>query len=182
MTVNGNEGNRTSICQITFRYRWNQRFQTKYVYKYTENGVTSAFSPQKNYLLAAHETGAELQFPFGSRYNFGGSYFYKDQCNSMGDEEAYVHRMTVELTCRFPRRGSLSLQCQYSNILFKGDENSAVAYWMMESLSNGNNLVVNSVYQTKLGGNLQLDVSYECRILTGTPVCHLGSLGLRALF
>lgn len=182
MTVNGSEYSSSSSYQLLVRYKLKERLQSKLVYRYTENCVNTSYLSNRNYALAAHETGGWLQYPFGINMSLGVSYAYKDQRNTIGEECAYIHKLTADMTCRFSRRGSLYVQCQYNNILFKGDENSPVAYWMMESLSNGNNLVLNTTYQTKMGEFLQMDVSYECRILTNASVCHLGSVSVRALF
>ena len=182
LTVQGFEYNATALCQLSLRYRWLGAAQAKLMYKYMENESGSSYMLSKNYLIAAHETSCHLQSPVSTHLTVGASYAYRHQQNNFGEERAFSHKLTGEFSCRFPQRGTLYVQCRYDHILFHGDTRSAVAYLMMEALSNGNNGIVTLSYQTRLGEYLYLDVSYECRLLTDAPVQHLGSVSFRAQF
>ncbi|MBO4402153.1 MAG: hypothetical protein J5792_00500 [Bacteroidales bacterium] len=181
LTVNGFEYNASTICQGSVRYRICKILQTKWMYKYSQTEAHSRYMSSKNYWLDASEVSCQWQFPYRLHFSFGGSYTYKDQNNTIGEERAFTHQLMAEMTCRIPQRGSLSLQCRYHHILFHGEENSSVAYQMMEALSNGSNAVFNVICQLKLGEFLQMDLNYECRIGEHLTPQQLGGIAFRAL-
>ena len=80
------------------------------------------------------------------------------------------------------KKGIFSARFNVVSILYTGENNTALAYEMLESLKKGTNLTWGCSMQRNLGSGLQLSLLYEGRKPTGIKAIHTGSVQVRAYF
>jgi len=97
-------------------------------------------------------------------------------------EVALQHVLGLELRMNKMMKHTVQANLEYVSINYNGEENSAIAYEMLEGLRNGNNLRWTVNWQQQILEGLQLSVNYFGRKSTDTNTIHSGSVMLRALF
>jgi hypothetical protein len=70
---------------------------------------------------------------------------------------------------------------QFSNINFKGVDNTTVSYIMLEGLLPGKNLLWNINLTKRLVNNLEISIQYEGRKPAGTRIINTGTASIRAI-
>ncbi len=67
-------------------------------------------------------------------------------------------------------------------IIYNGENNTSVAFEMLEALQPGNNVTWNFSVLRTLAGNLQLTLNYSGRKTQENKAIHTGGVQLRAFF
>jgi hypothetical protein len=80
------------------------------------------------------------------------------------------------------QKGLLSLQMQWIENDFEGNENTPVAYEMLQGLGAGSNLTWSANLQLSLLNNLQLTLFYSGRDTQKNRAVHNGTVQLKAFF
>ena len=97
-------------------------------------------------------------------------------------EVALQHVIGLELRMNKMVRHTVQANLEYVSINYNAEENSAIAYEMLEGLRNGNNLRWTLNWQQQILEGLQLSVNYFGRKSADRSTIHSGTMMLRALF
>ena len=83
----------------------------------------------------------------------------------------------------FTKKGT-SLQAEFNFFIndYIGNQNSPVAYQMLEGLQPGNNFTWSLLWQQKLTAYLDLNINYLARKSETSKTIHTGTVQLRAHF
>jgi len=93
-----------------------------------------------------------------------------------------MHDIGIESKWNMPEKGNLMGKINYISIGYNAEENTSLAYEMLNGLKAGNNITINISYQRNLGNNMQLSLMYDARKSENNKMVHLGSMQLRAYF
>jgi len=79
-------------------------------------------------------------------------------------------------------KGSIRSEITLVDVNFRGEENSALGYALLEGLKNGRNITWNLNLEQRFASNVQAMVTYDGRSSTTGPVIHIGRVQVRYLF
>ena len=128
-------------------------FLSKFTYLYNKDHRFSIFYQLKN------KENVQLDFETLQQQNFGTSYYYIGK-----------------------KKSQLSAEINLFLNNFEGNQNSPVAYQMLEGLQSGKNYTWSLMYQKKLSSSLHLNFNYLGRKCENSNTIHTGSIQLRAQF
>lgn len=127
------------------------------------------------------DQSANIIFTNNLRWILG--YKYLERKNILPQfEKLFSTVVSSELNINIPNKGILNWKLSMVKNTFNGDQNQAVAFEMMEGLSDGLNFLSSLNMQTNLGQNLQLNANYEIRYTQTSKMVHVGNITLRAYF
>jgi hypothetical protein len=169
-------------------WRFNGRKNVGYFHNIQLNATTgtrlaeSDFLDNRNFNLKQFALSPEWSFQPNTkvRYTLTISQIWKN--NTLGIETVQLRKIGTEVRWNKKAGSNLNATLQYTNILFKGNTLSQVAYEMNEGLANGNNLTWNINWQQKLTEGLQLILNYDGRQSPNSPAVHIGRVQVTALF
>lgn len=88
----------------------------------------------------------------------------------------------VEFNYNLASKSLAVLKLNYINNEFNANQNTAVAYEMLNGLRNGNNATWSASIQRNIAKNLQLNIIYDGRISEDNPAIHTGNIQIKAFF
>jgi hypothetical protein len=184
LLVNGFDARGQLQHQVRARWNITRAFILRGEGTLGERERTSEYFPANDYLLTVSGGGGELQYQPGTRYRIGLKYLFSQKKNSAGTvgELARLHRSIAEFRYSMPLKGSLQVQAEYIGIGFNGNQQSSLAFEMLEGLRTGNNFTWTLGYQHILGNNMQVNLQYNGRKSPETPMVHVGTVQVRAFF
>jgi hypothetical protein len=147
-----------------------------------ENG--SQFFPEKNNNILSDQVEPKLTIQPSTTFRVSMSYKYSVKKNVEGDEgeKALANHLSLETKYATASTGSFSAKVNYIGIQFNTEENSSLAYDMLEGLRNGKNFTWNAAVQRSLGNSMQLTLNYDGRKSESAKTIHTGGVQFRAYF
>ena len=138
----------------------------------------------RNYDLDYHEERIEfsVQPNIQSRISVEGIYSEKHNAPGEGGEYARILNAGVEARYNVVNKGSFTAKFNFIHNTYTGQENTTLAYEMLDALRTGQNFTWNVLYQRAINKNLQLNVSYSGRKSPENRAIHTGGVQVRALF
>jgi hypothetical protein len=181
LLMNGFESR--SLEMIAAKFRWNisRKLMLDTELKQGEKINESEYFNSKNYGLSLFSISPKFTFQPGTTYRISFSYMYSDKENR-NTEKAQMHDIGIESKWNMPEKGNLMGRINYISIGYNAEENTSLAYEMLNGLKAGNNITINISYQRNLGNNMQLSLMYDARKSESNKMVHLGSMQLRAYF
>jgi hypothetical protein len=145
---------------------------------------TSEYFSSKNYELSQYSVKPKISIQPGTTYRLSLSYMYsiKENKSSIDREKAEIHDIGLEFKWNMPEKGSIMTKANYIEIAYNAEENTSLAYEMLQGLKTGKNITWNISYQRSVGKNMQLSIMYDGRKAGDNKIIHLGSMQLRAYF
>jgi hypothetical protein len=148
-------------------------------------GQQSLLFSNRNFLIHTIETEPKLSYQPGTTFRISGIYKYSEKTNTYNQlgQKAVIHNGGLELKYNQSEKGSFNLRFDLVQINYNDTENSAVAYEMLNGLSNGTNYTWELLYQRNINNNLQISLNYNGR-KTGSAqnIIHIGGGSIRAFF
>ncbi len=143
----------------------------------------SEFFRSKEYDIEQYVVEPVLSYQPSAKFRLRGiySYSYKENSNA-GGSDAFIREYGIEMRRTAVNKGNLNIRFTYLDIFFGGDENSSVAYEMLEGFMDGDNFRWSINYQREILDYLQLNLQYEGRKTPGAKAIHIGRIQLRAYF
>lgn len=134
-----------------------------------------ALAPELTWQPNMH-TRLATHYRFINRQNLAG-------ITEEGKQEAALQQVLgLELRMNKMMKHNVQANLEYVVIDYNGEENSAIAYEMLEGLGNGSNLRWSVNWQQNLLDGLQLTLNYFGRKSEQSSTIHSGSVMIRALF
>jgi hypothetical protein len=130
----------------------------------------------------------EISWQPGMNVRLAGRYTYTNRQNQAGqlretgDESSLQQVVGLDMRLNKLMKHSLNASLEYVDLRYDGDENSPVAYEMLDGLRQGGNIRWTLNWQQQLIEGLQLSVNYFGRKPESSPAIHSGSVMVRALF
>ena len=137
---------------------------------------------ERNYEISSQELNPILMYSFSRNSNFSLNYELKNKDEIFTQSELELHKIGSSYQFSHPTKGAIFADFNLYKNTFSGDENSPVAYEMLEGLQPGNNFVWNMIAQKKLTSYLHLNINYSGRKSESSMTVHTGSIQVRAVF
>jgi len=184
LLINGFETR--TITEFEGNARWNlsRLLLLTANYKHDDKTNSSQFFPSRNYHLLIDEAGPKLSIQPGTSFRTSLSYQYSVKENVYGElgEKAEANNLGLEMKYNSTGAGTISARVSYIGIIFNADENSSLAYEMLEGLHTGKNFTWNASIQRSLGNSIQLSLNYDGRKSENNKAIHTGGVQVRAYF
>jgi len=169
------------------RSRWNLKrvFTLNFSAGLENEHNQSDYLSERNFRLVGQDWSSGVIWQPRSSFRMKTTYTSSNKRNVFEvemPEQAKIDELKLEF--RLAKAVSRTLQAlvKYSNIRFKGDENTAAAYQMMDGRWPGNNFSWSLSFQQKVLAGLQFILQYEGRKAENNSVIHSGQMQVTALF
>lgn len=184
LLANGYDGRSLEFQELMFRWNVKPTFSIR---SENQRGVKSNkvdYTQGRNYTISYYYASLELAYQPSASYRFAinGRSTRKNNALDFGGEESQSRELGFTSKINSVNKGSVQVDLKYLNLTFTGQEQSAVAFEMLESLRPGSNATWSITWQRNLGKNLQLNLVYSGRKSTLRSAVHNGSMELRAYF
>ena len=179
----GNQENNTKLHQLEFSHKlstfWLFDFKTN---KTKDEVITENFTNQ-NYKIETYEFAPKFTFEYSKNHQFSFFYNYKNKENTVTNIETLQQQKTGSSYYYKSTKNSL-IRAEFNLFHndFTGNQNSPVAYQMLEGLQAGKNYTWSLVYQQKINSFINLNINYLGRKGENSNTIHTGSVQLRANF
>lgn len=142
----------------------------------------SGFFPARDYDIDMLSGKLTVSYQPGSPLQTSLHVSWTSRDNNPGQEKSVQHNLGTELNYTMASKGNIILRADYFIIDFNAPVNTPVAWEMLEGLRPGNNLTLLVQLQRSLTGNLQLNLNYNGRMVSGERFAHHGGMQVRAFF
>ncbi len=173
------------------------RFENELVMRYTFNTISflqcylldgmkqfnSQFFAFRNYRYhyQSFEPKLNLEIERALRITLRSKYFIA-KGNSSLDPKTETIEAGLDLHWYLSSQSFMDGRVNFVRIKFSGDQNSTVAYEMLQGLNNGNNILIYLTFLHQLSSTMQLNLNYNGRAAQGKSMIHTGGVEVRYLF
>ncbi len=178
----GYELNQTDLQQVVLKSHPCDLLQLRAEYSHGRVNNQSEFLSNRCYDIEKHKTGASVILQYQSKCRGEISYMFENKDNRIGEERLFSHDLSAGFEYRMAKRGVVSATLSYVHIIGQVEENTAVAYQMLNGLDIGNNALWHIDYQLAVTEFLQLSLQYDGRASEGHKVVHTGNVVIKAQF
>lgn len=176
---------------ILTNLRWKINNISSFFLDYTNgnNISTSEFFSSRDYDIHKHEIQPKIRWQPNSLVIIDVLYNYKIKTNELSgsddtilNEQSFSQKLGVLINYKVLNKGNFQLSVDFLNISYNAEDNTSLAYEMLEGYRTGNNASWNIAYQRNLSKYLQLNLVYNGRKSSDIKTIHIGSVQLRAYF
>lgn len=182
--VSGIEAN--TLQEHLGRVRWNVVQPVSLTLTYTAGKKTSLsqFFNERNYVIKSQEAEPQFSYLHGTSFRVTLLYHFSYRKNTLNEngEKAYSNEATAEARYNIVSKSTLSGRVSFVKINYRGSENSAIEFAMLQGFKNGNNYTWMISYERTLAKAIQLSVSYDGRKTGEAKPVHVGRAQVRAVF
>ena len=184
LLINGFETRTITAYEGNARWNLSRLLLVTANYKRDDKTNGSEFFPSRNYHLISNEAEPKLTIQPGTSFRTSLSYRYSVKENIAGTlgEKSEAHNLGLEMKYNSTGAGTISARVSYIGISFNANENSSLAYEMLEGLHIGKNFTWNASVQRSLGNSIQLSLNYDGRKSENNKAIHTGGVQVRAYF
>lgn len=183
LLVNGFESRTNTFHQVGSRWNFTRKFTLNMGYKDGRKVNNQQFLATNSFNLKYFELEPKLSWQPGASFRWSVNFRYSEKRNqSETNESAFVRNVGTEMKYNLVSKGSFNMQFNYLNISFNGNKNSSLGYEMLEALQPGLNFTWALGWQTNIGKNMQLNLTYNGRKSEGANAVHTGNMMVRAYF
>jgi len=184
--VNGSEQRSKTEQGSNIRYNWSKKIaiSTKGITGQLNN--ESAAFDNRNYRINYWSVEPNLSITPNKTTRISTSFKYKFGEDTLPEPNsrtpAIINQLTSELRLGSAIKNALTAKFSYAIIRYEGGSNTSVAYNLLDGLQAGNNFIWSATYNTRLSGNIQLNLSYDGRKSGDSRINHVGRASVRAIF
>ncbi len=149
----------------------------------SRNKNTSENYNSRNYDLDNESINPKLSYVYNQNKIFDVFYEYKTKKNKVGNLES-LNSQKMGVSYKSANQKGTSFNAEFNFFIndYVGNQNSPVAYQILEGLQPGNNFTWSLLWQQKLTTYLDLNVNYLGRKSETSKTIHTGTIQLRAHF
>lgn len=174
---------RIQLHQLQFVHKFGTYWLLDAKGSWGKNTNTSESFPTRDYDLTSSSFNPSLAYLQNSTTELRFFYDLRNKENTIGAIETLTsHKMGVLFKAAKGQNTLLNADFNFYINDFEGNENSPVAYQMLEGLEPGNNFTWSLLWQQNLTNFLDLNVSYLGRKSENNKAIHTGTVQLRANF
>jgi len=184
LNINGFEtrGNANHEFRIRLNFTRAWSITNNIVFGIKQNN--SEFLTSRNYKLQYYDIEQKLNYQPNTTFKLSLSYNYNTKQNIMkeGFQKAEINNVGFEFKFNQLEKGSLTGKINVIQITYNDNENTAIAYEMLNALKTGNNFTWNISYQQNLNKNIQITINYDGRKSLNSKMINIGGAQIRAFF
>jgi len=179
----GNQENDSKINQLLFSHKFSDFWLVDFDSKYTINKSVSSNFLNRNFVINSMKISPKLSYLYSKDSHLDIGYTYKKSYDNLINV-ADLNSHLIKASYNYSNIKKFSLSTSINMILnnFKGNNNSPVAFQMLEGLQPGTNFTWSFLIQKKLTTYLDLNINYLGRKSENSKTIHTGTIQLRALF
>jgi hypothetical protein len=166
--------------------RWNitKSFLIQLKSEFETKEAAVDYASNRNYLIASQLTEGKLSYQPSTKFRLSVIAKYTDKQNQLASasEKAFINNYGLELKYNQLKKGIITASFNYINNVYIGEENSTIAFELLDALQPGINYTWNCSIQRTLANNLQLTLNYNGRDSDATKTIHTGGVQVRAFF
>ncbi len=184
LLVNGFD-QRSSVEQTQkFRLNISRKWELNARYSFGDRSHISEFLGDRSFNYRFEEWEPSILFYIDRNFRVGVNYEYFQANNSgkLGGGNTFNHAFKGQMRLNVVNKGSIRSEIALVDVNFRGEENSALGYALLEGLKNGRNITWNLNLEQRFASNVQAMVTYDGRSSTTGPVIHIGRVQVRYLF
>ena len=184
LLVNGFESREKDENQLNFRWNITREWTLRQKFVGGRKISNSEFFNTRDYEIDYQSTNTSLTFQPSLYFRVGAEFEYGEKENRLNEPAEKVIKKNIGLSSKYSKIGKSTLQARLNYIVlsYNANENTPLAFEMLESLRIGENITWDVSLQRNLSGHLQLGVRYNGRKLPEVNTIHVGSVQLRAYF
>lgn len=181
--VTGTQENNLSTHQLQFQHKLGKYWLLDLKGKTTKNESKFENFITRNFELKSDNYETRFSYFHNKNTKLESFYILKYEDNKIGLLES-LESQQIGINFQYAKSQKLSLSTTFSLITndFNGEQNSPVAFQMLDGLQNGKNLTWNFLLQKKLTSYLDINLNYNGRKSESSKVIHVGTVQLRANF
>jgi hypothetical protein len=184
----GFEDRKSNQLIIKSRFNISKKIIGNLIYRSGENFLTTTSSlfENRNYQIQQQEWEPGLSYIYQSKFRATFSFQHAQKRNLIDSTESSTNNaLTADVKFNALSKSSITCKLVYNSIAFKGyrgSENSAVGYMLLNGLLPGENYIWNIDLTKRLAGNIEMSIQYEGRKTADTQTVHIGRASVRAIF
>lgn len=183
LLVNGFDSRRYEVKGIKLRWNMSNMLSLFVVYKSGSKKNISEFLKTRDYNIAFWDAEPTFSLQTNSVFRISLFYKYTDKLNKVGiNEKTILQKVGTEIKYNVLAKSSLIGRFSYIRVAYNSEENTSIAFEMLEGLKTGENYIWTVSYQRNLSDNLQLNLNYEGRKSEKVKRIHVGTVQMRAYF
>ncbi len=170
----------------SLRFKWNFVRKSNFMLdlKTGNKQYSSELFTEKNYRISFKELQPEFGYQFNTDFKVTLNAGLRQQKNKeeFGGEASLNAKLGTEIRYNILKKGSFTFQMNFINNKFEGDNNTAIAYELLDGLQPGSNVTWSAGIQRSVSNGVQLNFTYEGRKSSSVKTIHTGGLQVRAYF
>jgi hypothetical protein len=186
LLANGTETRSVGNHQLVGRLNLNEVLSSKVSVAQNVRDNRSNFLESKNFSIVSQELTPELAYQPNAKLRFTSTYqlaLREDKLSpSDAEQQAVFHELGLETKLSQVSKRTVSGLIRWVNIDFEGDQNTFVAYEILNALRPGNNLTWSFNVQQRLSNGLNISLNYDGRKANSIGAVHTGRTQVSVLF
>ncbi|NNC82222.1 MAG: hypothetical protein HKN79_01485 [Flavobacteriales bacterium] len=183
LLTNGFESRSERENRLSGRYTWARKYTLRLSLIEKDKGREASYSTNRNFDIQEYSLVPRIEWQPDKTFRMTLNLEYTERDNRVGDgESAVIERLGAEARWSQLDKGSINATLNFVQIDFVGNENSSLAFEMLDGLRPGENFTWSLFVQRNLSKNLALNVNYNGRSSRDNPVIHSGGVQVRAFF
>lgn len=146
----------------------------------------SGFLTTRNYKIEAYDLEQKLSYQPNTAFRISVLYKHNKKQNIIleGFQKAELNDLGLEFKFNQVEKGSLTGKADFINITYNDalNQNTPVAYEMLNALKTGYNYTWELSYQRNLSNNIQVSINYSGRKSPDSKIVNIGGAQVRAFF
>ncbi|MCF6350486.1 MAG: hypothetical protein L3J23_05575 [Flavobacteriaceae bacterium] len=181
--VTGNQENNILTNQLQLQHKLNKFWLLDLKGVNTINESVFESFVNRNFNLLSNNFETKISYLHNKNTILESFYIFKEKKNEIGNLETLTSN-NIGINFQYSKDQKLSLNTTFSMVenVFEGNQNSPVAFQMLEGLQDGRNFTWNLLLQKRLTSYLDLNLNYNGRKSESSKIIHVGSIQLRANF
>lgn len=185
---NDTSSRENSFNEAHLRWNWNRKWTFQSSCKEGVKKNNSHFFTTRNFRINYFEAEPKISFQPNISFRISVSYKYAEKKNTLvagtiPQAKTISQNFGSEIKFNSLNKGSLTAKANFILIAYNiKEENTPLAYEMLEGLKTGKNYTWSAGYSRTLASNIQLTLSYEGRQSPGIKTIHTGNAQVRAFF
>ena len=179
----GDQENKLRSHQLQFIHKLGKFWLLDFTGSISENASTSNSFTSRNFLLENYTINPKIAYVYNKNARLEVFYNFKNKENRFGDLEL-LKSQNMGANFFVANKQKLSLNANATIFFndFTGNQNSPVAFQMLEGLQPGTNYTWTLNLQQKITSYLDLNLNYLGRKTPTAKAIHTGTIQLRATF
>lgn len=179
----GDQDNQIKSHQLQFSHKLNDFWLLDFKGIVSEIESRSNTYANKNFFLNNYDINPKVSFLYKKNTRLEAFYSYKNKENQITDfETLQMHVLGTNFKYSNRQKFSVNTNFNWISNKFEGNQNTPVAYQMLEGLQPGSNMTWSLSLQKRLTKFLDLNINYYGRNSESSKTIHTGTVQLRASF
>jgi len=183
LLTNGFETRSVEELRINGRYTIDRKYTIR-ISVYEERSAREAsYSINRSYAIDTQGLEPSIEWQPDRKLRLTAKASWLERSNALGEgEQASIFKGGLQARVSQIDKGSLTAAIDYVKIGYDGQQNSSLAFEMLDGLKTGDNFTWSAFIQRSLSKNIELNVNYNGRKSEENRAIHTGSVQVRAFF